>query len=369
MYGDSFYQSVFRGVLFGRKSSGAVPNAGIGVLDIRTGEWRELSATWPCGIVVHPLRPLVIMLEGANPRKVQRIAVFNWQTGAEIFAHSMRREEGLSDWPFFLSDRDQIVLPLMNSLPAEGGDLKENIRSLGWLEAWTLANPPTLDQVVQGVEGHHSYRHSPAVTSNGRLLFDAAVREPEGGDKVWMDVYDLNERRFLSTKPPGAPAVRTFCYGRVPPTIAPNGRAVLRYEKDNRAIGRGWADHGSVLIEVGSGRLLWRTGWADTVEEVPWVSFPQVFKVSEEWHRYWENWLPESRYRTLAWRNLNDGRLLMRTSANMAIDHRQTNVTKTLFVTDEGTVHRLPLDPNYRLLALCQAILALPLVLLWVMLR
>jgi len=366
VYGSTFSHSVPRGVLFGRRRDENTIADGLSVLDLESGRWGELSKTMPCGMIVDPFRPWVATLEGSSPRKARRVAVFDWQTGAMLFSYPLREGEVLSDWPFFLVKQDRIVVPLM---PATVEDENSGERSArGWLEVWSLGIAPELDHKALGIEGAHSaglFSHS----LNDRLLFDSPLNFVTKNDEPSVSVYDLNERRLVAANASLKGITLTRGSGRVPPTISRDGKAVLRNKQDDRQVGYGWADHGSALIEFESGKVLWQSGWAETVESVPWVPYPDRFRVIEEWDRYWETKLPNWKYQTRAWRSLRDGRLLFRTTHETEFEPRHCNAAMSLFVSDKGSVHRLPLPANWPLLALCQAVLGLPLVLLWTTLR
>jgi hypothetical protein len=156
----------------------------------------------------------------------------------------------------------------------------------------------------------------------------------------------------------------------VKPAIAPQGNAVLRYMNEefvppaNRRVGA--TGPTLALYELGDGRILWQQGLYEITTE---SNGPDGFLVKEEWHKLWEAWLPNLKYETLARRSLDDASLLYRTSAKIAVDPRNYNAARTLVVMSDGAVHRLPLQTNWPLFALCQTILALPLILLWAMLR
>src|SRR5439155_23029363 len=122
-----------------------------------------------------------------------------------------------------------VVLPLLFPPETEGGKMH------GRLEVWKVADPPVLEEVVEGIASHDGTPGPFSVSRTGRLLWDGLIYRPPGPDMVWMDVYDFNEKRFLSAVPPNerrADGKRSRTYSFVKPAIAPNGSAVLRYTNE-----------------------------------------------------------------------------------------------------------------------------------------
>jgi hypothetical protein len=94
---------------------------------------------------------------------------------------------------------------------------------------------------------------------------------------------------------------------------------------------------------------------------------PEQLLTIELWSVWWKRWFPNLRYTSTAFRDVESGRLLVRLKGVPGIMSR--NRTGTLVATTTGSVHRLPYVVDWPLLALCLAVLALPLVMLWVVLR
>jgi hypothetical protein len=112
--------------------------------------------------------------------------------------------------------------------------------------------------------------------------------------------------------------------------------------------------------------LPWRKGDA---EDLYLHDGDSAFYVVERWHHWWNGLEPEARFTTMALRSVQSGDLICRTTYDQWIERENTNAAATLGVKSDGTVHSLPHRVNWPLLALCHSILALPIVLLWAVLR
>ena len=190
----------------------------------------------------------------------------------------------------------------------------------------------------------------------------------------WVDVYDVAAKRFLATLAPSEqPAATggplTDAADPLRSRLAPSGGAVLSFGSIRIEAGQAmsqWAacDAGA-LREVGKGRVLWRAGTSETLVE----GVDDRFLVRERWHESWKRWLPRLQYESFAHRSMETGKLLCRTPVGAGCVTRRCNASRTLAVLDDGAVHPYPPRVNWLLLALCQSILALPLVLLWAILK
>jgi hypothetical protein len=244
-----------------------------------------------------------------------------------------------------------VVLPLL--FPPDEGQRKRK----GKLQVWRLDDPNVLEETVDGpasTEGSLKFSVSP----KGRLFWDTQLY---WADAYGMsDVYDFNERRLYSSVPtaerlPGGK--RGWGFSTARQSISPSGKALFRYSSP---------DGVATIYEIDTANILWRAG----PHETPTVlSSQEGLIVEETWHELWKKWLPNLKLETIAWRSLDTGDVICRTVAKTVIDPRHCNVNRSLFVTADGSIYRLPLPVTWRLLAYCQAILALPLVLIWAALR
>jgi hypothetical protein len=81
------------------------------------------------------------------------------------------------------------------------------------------------------------------------------------------------------------------------------------------------------------------------------------------------DWLRDWNMKTVSFRNSADGSLLCRVRLPGNERIGAADSAGTLLVNDDGSVYRLPPGANWDLLAVCQTILALPLVLTWLAVR
>jgi len=107
-----------------------------------------------------------------------------------------------------------------------------------------------------------------------------------------------------------------------------------------------------------------RRRWEAAPNEMATLSVqPNDFEVAETWKIGSGDW--SKSLNTFTLRSRSDGSFISRTWVSTA---HPTNEDHTLLLRD-GAIHRLPPRVNWLLLAVCQAILALPLMLLWAVLR
>jgi hypothetical protein len=96
----------------------------------------------------------------------------------------------------------------------------------------------------------------------------------------------------------------------------------------------------------------------------------EQFQVVEKWSNLWKQWIPNTpECITYAFRSLETGDLVYRTTDRVPLQPTNMNAAGTLGVADDGHVYRLPLPVNWPLLAFCQLVLATPMLLIWGVLR
>jgi hypothetical protein len=137
------------------------------------------------------------------------------------------------------------------------------------------------------------------------------------------------------------------------PTVSKSGRAIL-------------AEFPAALWDVETPTRCWTpdaTFWAAPLADA------EAFSVTEFWAADLWDGDRKSRWNTVAHRDLESARFKRRCWQADSEIFDLTNGDESLAVSPSGAVHRLPLPPNLPLLALCQTILALPLILLWSILR
>jgi len=334
-------EALRHGVLIVNRPSEKIGNAGwvssLQLFDLVRGQWRELTKHRGTEISIHPTRPWVVFNEYLRiPVGTSRAVVIDFQAGKEIFARDLPR--GAPRYPDPLFVGDDLVLV---QVPRIGDDRR-------WthsLEIWRIVNSPTLENTIDDLYlgrvvsiggSRFSFSGSPNVSSFG--VFDVAQNRILFGPSADDELFDPRMRRRGSGAPP----------------LSPSGRSMLG--GDPRA-----------LRDVDSMRVLWRPA-------APEFTFQTLtrehFQVIEPWQVFWERWFPNLKFETWSLRTLETGALVFRIPAQerrMFPYHR--NAAGTLVVAEDGAVYRLPFRPNWSLLALCQSLLALPLILLWLLLR
>ena len=322
--------------------AGVAGKRGLFILDVLKGEWRKLSNDELSDVTYHPHKPWIAVLTGNTPSHPFMATVFDLPTGKRLFSVTLNRPSKFAGRPLFVADRDEIVLAITD----QKGDPDEASSLV--VKVWTIAEPSVLASTSTGVP----VMRSPSISNDGLVLFDG--RRKRESPTTWDDVYDVSDGGFQSSYPSHQ---RTEEYLRRTnshfPIISASGRTVLRGDP-------------AALYEVGTGRILWQ---ANVHEELAAPSSQEVFLVGEHWGNLWRQWLPNLQFESRAVRSRDTGELLYRTPGNVAVMPFNSNAKRTLVVLHDGAIHRLPLSRDWMLLAVCQTILAAPLILLWAISR
>lgn len=317
---------------------------GLHALDLATGKWKELTAKGLMNFAVHPDKPWVAYTLAAS--RPGGLTIKNLHTGETIFDRKLPAVGGNVAALVFIPDRNAIAL-------------REGYAKAISIQVYSLEDdsPPTPAGVDLDLFDDLSASRS------GRI----SLHQPHGWSRPfppeWNDVYDLVEKRYLSSIPPSerGDARAVAPAGAYRPVISPRGKTMLRGKPP-------------ALYHVGDGAVVWRPGVHEKIvgsdgmadRPLPWET---GFLVEENWNTLWKRWFPKFQYSTMSRRSLETGELLFRTHENMFVQPEYINAAHTLFVNHDGSVYRDPFGVDWPLLALCQAILALPLVLLWWILR
>jgi hypothetical protein len=325
---EDLYRWLARSLLFAdgiRDSIDYKPALGLHCIDVAAGTINRLSAFGAVACVPHDNRPWVLVAE-RHPDSpfVRRIVVFDRNTGMEVFVREPEPyKRSLYPWAFFIPGSDRLVVPMYIETGAKP--------TLG-LEVWKIGSPSKMEKFLPEVP-----LPSPrvrAVTPNGRFL----VVVPDLG--YVAGVYDLNEARIVFAEPPAE-------MGGNEPLLSPSGRTLL-------------AGTPGTLWSLDSDRAIWRPG-PDSTLSPDFV--PGRFLHVENWSSSWKDWFPAFKYTSTAFRDLESGEVIVRLSG--FVGARFQNPARTLEVDTSGEVRRLPYPVNWTLFSICQAILALPLVILW----
>ena len=351
-YSDYLWPDCFqpkRGILLGTQlwTENVEDGSGLHVLDLAKAKWRRISnRKFRCGSV-HAHKPWVVAVDDAREKRVSRVVVVDWETGQETIVRAVLAQESINGRVFFLSDDDRVVIPLKSrlwELPGlKSGPEKESV------EIWKIDNGKA---VLQKTLTDLPVGMFPSYSQGGRVTF----AEPHGTTSI--DVYDVDQERYLISDPPRdqrppPPARGTFGWEQ-PPVLSANGHRVF-------------GGNPMTLRDVDTGKIMWRSEDMAFVER----SHDLIFTF-ESWERYWKNWLPKLKYRTYALRDMETGRVALRFATNAdgapVIQPHFWNAAGTFAVANTGEVYRLPLPVNWPLWALCQTILASPIVILWALL-
>jgi hypothetical protein len=312
------------------------------ILDLTAGEWRRVSNRPVHGTAVHPTKTWVAFCEFGSIRNSARpLVVVDWSTNAELFVRAPTTEQQVIGAPIFVGDTDRLVIPTWRSPPDRSVDKPTD------LEVWTIFPEPRLEKVVTVPW----FGGAPVATSSGRLIWTRP------GSKGEFDVFDLNEERMLLSIPP--PEEREQSKVR-------NYRNPARISRGGRGAMGGWRE---TLWNLDSGKAIWKSNAIESF--TPGTAdqrFDDAFDVLEYWRLPWP-FPTRFQWMTFAKRSLDDGSLVWRC---WDVDHANLQFRSAdgrFAVNATGAVYRLPLSADWPLLALCQSILALPLILLWAIFR
>jgi hypothetical protein len=325
------------GVVFARGRGKS--NAGFGVVDLATGRWKMLSEMMVLDVAVHPKRPWVAFRESARPiDKPRRLVVVDFRTGDEVFLRPEDPEYVSLGAPLFVGESDRLVAPVTRPATEPGADDKNDA------EVWRMASPAIREKVVRNVR----IGWQPHTATGGRIAWTTF-----GPTRYHVDVYDLDAERVIFSTPQ---------IGR-----DPNSRYAIDIRLRLSSTGRALMSDPLWLWNVETSEPIWysKNGlWSSVIDG------EELFEVEELWEELQR--FPTLRlgeWRTNAFYNLDAASLQFRCWSADAPVLEFTNADFSLGVTSQGVVHRLPFRVNWPLLALCQMILALPLLLVWLILH
>ena len=301
------------------------PSGLIRLYDLRTGERREYPGLGKL-TAVHQERPWMLF-HGLTPDGLrERVVALDASSGRIMLDMTIPAGAYRRWWnPQFIGDRAAVVFgqnkekPRIEIRALPGGEL------LNVLDGWTPFRSSSAD-------GKLAYSRIKNFTGDGVEVFNA-----------------LNGQRLLvdeTTTP------LNYDGAYYTPSFSADGRYLL-------------APTNGVLFDLTTGDRTWR---GSDHERALFIVHPDQFEVAEVRSISQAAWSPW--FQTFALRNVADGSLACRTWRSITNRGKanETDERRTLIFID-GAIHRLPPPPNYPLLALCQLILALPLILLWLLLR
>jgi hypothetical protein len=312
---------------------------GLEVMDLQDGRWMRVTDKTALNAAVHPTQPWIAFRETSGPAdKRRQLAVVDWTTGAEVFSLPASPDLIRAGTAFFLPDGRRLAIPVVRkSLSLIDGEPPTV------LEIWSLDEPRRRGRTVRipkfqprlqmGGAGRVAWlRH------RKNMVRDVAVYDLDADREVFSKdwEYDLSvtigsEEYFLSR------SGRTL-FGGSPPSV---------WDVDSGA--HRWNPTPERHVNGGNQDL-------------------DAFTVFETWDQPWtrgklKHWntvalhdLDSAEFRFRCWEG--DAAILSRVSddGGLGVVVGPKNVL---------AVWRLPFRVNWLLLVLCQAILALPMVLVW----
>ena len=236
----------------------------------------------------------------------------------------------------------------------------------------------------------------PFFSADGTLVMIPAVAEPEkrhSKEICRLEVWNLTRKTLLLSLP-GCTCNGPECTsigGRIAccPTGDENAVEVIVVNSGACVFRREAADEDDdwssiTLTSDGINLFQWSTGALWNVDRQVVVqriekggggfdnSCPaDVLAIWQDWND-WPDWLApyvESLAPNHSWRDLRTGNLLYRCRQTLPRGEAMVNWAGTRMIDEDGDIRSFPPPLNYPLFALCQTILAFPLILVWVLLR
>jgi len=287
--------------------------------NLRTGERRDYSDLGSL-VGVHWERPWMLFVRFKLGEGNERVTVLDAETGKRVFEFPIPAGAFQRNWlPRFVGDN--VALSFVEGdercrleiRSTTDGTLVGTIRDLG--SFWSS----TADGKV--AQTHHS---------------NSSVR---------VEVHDARtEELLLADETPAPQSVDGSFYV---PAFSRDGRYFL-------------SPPTGALFDLAASARIWK---AAPHERASLLVSPGRFEIVEDWMIGWRSW--STIVRTHVIRNLADRSFVCRTWNSIA---SPVDESRTMIIVDDS-IRRLPPRVSWPLLALCQAILALPPVLLWAGLR
>jgi len=317
---------------------GADIERGLFLLDLRTMKWRTISSRSTVHVTIHPTRPWIVFVEQTDQTKPGgAVVLVDFEAGKETVVCTLPEDHSLDNRPFFIGASDRLVVASFRTGPSDGVNDRRR------MEIWKLLPTPAFEKRLKQVPSGAFIN----CVDDGRL----AIYHPTDLTKV--EVFDLLGERMLFTGSSRPYADQPKEPRGVRSALSSSGRSILGGDPP-------------LLWAVDDGRILWRP----RPHERSLMSIAdEDFEVLERWGSLWQGWLPSVKYSTYAFRSHESGDLLFRLNGKARIEPYFWNAPKTLAISIGGGVYRFPAQVNWPLLALCQTVLATPMVLLWAVLR
>jgi hypothetical protein len=310
----------------------------LAILDLRNGTWTDVSGIYAGGRALHSEKPWCICWG-----KDGQVTVVDIVAGRVVFQRNRKvssNEPVGPGEPFFLGD-DRLAIPLRWH-PSDGGAKYA-------LEIWKILDP---SQPFSRFEEVAVYSGAVASADGSRILSGVE----RNGASVNSEVFDVNLGRHVLPKEGPTGEIESVP-GEWSRAISSDGRSFLETAASAEE---------TRLYNVESASPIWHADHNESafVDK----GYSDRFVTHEDWNFERFGW----KYKLETWtvRSLKDESLLFRCWAPPLGRYVTTAADGQLFcVHHTREVHRLPFRVNWPLLALCQTILALPLVLLWAVLQ
>jgi hypothetical protein len=311
---------------------------GFHALDVVRGSRRRISVDGVNNVVVHEANSWIAFNRPGLVEAIERVVVYDYKAMKEVFARIPSSTETLVGSPLFVPGSSKLLIAYQ-TFSSQQTDWPK-----GRIEIWDLAGEPVLVRTVRGSIGF-----DPTVSTNDRVAF----RELAGGPAT-IDVIDLQVEKRVFVHPPrderlDLPLLPVRAVVSRDGTKVFGGESLSVFDMQTEGVIWPRCQHESVFEFNPQGNVTLLENWRT------WSGLP----------------LPKSwNLTTLTLRKLDDGTFVRRTwhlpflkSTAFSRDGR--------FAVDvaDGRVYASRPLVNYPLLALCQTFLALPLVLLWALLR
>jgi hypothetical protein len=318
--------------VFARKNP-STGGSGLFYLDLRRNEWKVIS-THPCKLLREDeSTPLIVFKDDGGADGAERVVLYDCEAMGVRHKFNLRPDERFGESALFVPTQHRLLI-------------QRFVSNQPTVEVWAFDEGVRLEKRIPNID-LGKYPHAAA---NGRVAFSGGR-----GASGRFEVLDLSSGRVVySHRPPDRRPANLPTQFTEPPLMSPSGRCV----------------HGGnpqSLIEIDTGRTLWSVtefGYCGPFRNL------DGFCVSELWWK-WLGLPYDERLETYAQRSLDDGSLICRTQRRYFAPPKHDFSRDGRFVISfhEGCLFRNPPLVNYPLLALCQSILALPLILLWAILR
>jgi hypothetical protein len=340
-----------------RRSQGPMP---LSSLNLRTGEWKDLGLSFRRVFGFHPEKTLVAVSLNDDETEAPRVAVVDVMTAQKIAeCHCDKPPDGTTDEVIdcsFVGD-GELLFVLQRRIT--GSDLAPTHR----FEHWNINGGRS--RPSGEINAYYHYWGRP--TASGRIRASRANTAGFG-----RDILDTTTGRLLTIADDSSAndlAIRTIRRRNevVIPKLSRDGRAVLD-------------SHGR-LIDLDLNRVIWSpdAGFEEVGSAEAAIDFdPPVtsFVVAENWKNALPR-LPDVLARpTYAFRRLDDGRVCFRGRGPLPeFSHRSFDdrlwLARVSFANGVREFHLYDVPPpiDWTLLVLSQAVLALPILLIWFVLR